>query len=192
MLSHETTDKQQVERFTVYCHTNRITGKRYVGWTSTSLHQRWLGHVGESTKTTNQNRIFYNAIRKHGSSDDIWAHEILEELDSEEAAKASEKKWIAHFNTNACSTGSGYNMTDGGDGASGRIHSSETKAKISKSLQGNKCGSGNKNRVWSEESRKKVSETLTGRKRSPEERKKLSEAMRRRWAEKKAKNENLL
>jgi hypothetical protein len=35
-------------RFTIYCHTNKVNGKRYVGQTVCSMEKRWSEHVTHS------------------------------------------------------------------------------------------------------------------------------------------------
>lgn len=90
--------------FIVYCHINLTNGKRYVGWTSKSISQRWREHVG--SKST-----FGRAIRKHGQR--VWVHITLDQCASKDDAKLKEIQWIERFG----SFRRGYNMTTGGDGA---------------------------------------------------------------------------
>lgn len=56
------------------------------------------------------------------------------------------------------------NLTDGGQGTSGRIISNETRLKMSKSSKGNKRSVG---RVLSEETKKKIGDAHRGKKRKP-------------------------
>jgi len=68
------------------------------------------------------------------------------------------------------------NLTDGGQGTSGRVISNETRLKMSKSSKGNKRSVG---RVLSEETKKKIGDAHRGVKRKPftlETRLKMSEA----------------
>lgn len=108
----------------VYKHTNRVTNKSYVGWTSKTIDERWAAHlraVSEGSST-----MFHNSIRSHGS--DVWDHEILEECSSHEDAKNAEKKWIALLETYAFDfPDKGYNMTRGGDGLSGEAVSNSNR-----------------------------------------------------------------
>lgn len=110
--------------FIVYCHTNKFNGKRYIGWTKYTMLERWKDHCNCALGRHKQ-LLMSHAIRKYGTSDDVWTHEILETMSTIEGAKRAEILWIAHFNTNACNGGIGYNMTDGGDGHCGFKHSAK-------------------------------------------------------------------
>lgn len=60
-----------------------------------------------------------------------------------------------------------FNLTDGGEGQAGLIHTPETKARISKGLIGNKNGLNSKSRTGqthSPEAKEKISKSLTGKK----------------------------
>ena len=55
--------------YTVYCHTNKINGKRYVGITKQKPETRWNNGKGYSTQ------YFKRAIDKYGWEE--FTHEIL-------------------------------------------------------------------------------------------------------------------
>lgn len=126
--------------FIVYLHTNRINGKRYVGWAivkpGQSYHdammRRWNTHCKNP-----RGDLFARAIRKHG--EDAWDHEILEVMRTREGVKHAEKLWIAQRQTCAFEPGHhGYNMTHGGDGGGmlGHVPSQEHRKKLSAALVG--------------------------------------------------------
>lgn len=117
--------------YTVYCHTNTINGKKYVGITKQTMEARWKSHVyaALNPKGKNCTFLFPKAIRKYGK--DAFAHEVLEVCDSLEGANAAEQKWIDQLKTTDPSLG--YNMEPGG-GASGP-RSPEMKAKVSAALK---------------------------------------------------------
>jgi hypothetical protein len=48
-------------RFTFYCHTNRVNGKRYVGQTVDTMEGRWKEHVSAARQNRGA-RIFGAAI----------------------------------------------------------------------------------------------------------------------------------
>lgn len=128
--------------YCVYCHTNKINGKRYVGITKQKPEKRW-GNGHNYVK----NPVFYNALKKYGWEE--FSHEILYWGLSEKDAKDKEKhlisKWLLTDREH------GYNMSPGGEGA-GSI-SAETRLKISKAKKGQKL---------SDKSKKKMSLSRTG------------------------------
>lgn len=92
--------------YTVYCHVNKINGKRYVGITKQKPEKRWNNGEGyiESPR-------FYNAIKKYGWHN--FSHEILYTDLSEDEAKQKEVDLIAEWNLNDDTFG--YNISKGGD-----------------------------------------------------------------------------
>lgn len=94
----------------IYCITNKINGKIYVGQ-SINIEQRWKAH---RTKPYNPNdpqydSFFYRAIRKYGIEN--FEFSILEQC-SEELLDERECYWIDKLN----SFSAGYNLTPGGGG----------------------------------------------------------------------------
>ena len=71
---------------------------------------------------------------------------LKQNLTEEEAFK-HEKYMIAVFGRIDLGTGILHNRTDGGEGASGNIHTEETRRKISEKNKGKKFGSFIKNKV---------------------------------------------
>ncbi|EPY6472255.1 NUMOD3 domain-containing DNA-binding protein [Clostridium sporogenes] len=187
--------------YTVYMHTNKINGKKYIGITSQKAENRWA--KGEGYKY----QLFYRAIKKYGWNNFI--HEILKTELTEEQAKAEEIKLISLYGTT--NKEKGYNVGLGGEGMFGnkftetikrKISNShkgkemptktketlrevnkgnkyclgkkvpkEVKNKISKSLKGNKNSLGVNH---TEETKKKMSEKAKGRKHTEETKKKIS------------------
>lgn len=91
----------------VYCHTNKINSKRYIGITNRTIAQR-SGTNGVNYKNGTR---FYNAILKYGW--DNFTHEILEENLTREEASKREKYYIKLYNTT--DDRFGYNICTGGD-----------------------------------------------------------------------------
>lgn len=154
--------------YTVYCHTNKINGKKYVGITSKKPEARWQNGTGYKTQ------MFGKAIEKYGWEE--FAHEILFTGLTEKEAKEKEIELIKKWNTN--SPECGYNLTVGGDGTVGYFHSDASKRKMSEAH----CGL-----LQSEETREKHRQALSGIKRSEETKAKMSEYAKNRSEEHKEK-----
>jgi len=168
--------------YIVYCHTNCKNGKPYFGWAIVepgqtyhdAMMRHWKAHCANQ-----RNDLFARAIRKWGSKDDVWQHEVIEVMRTREGIKHAKKLWIAQRHTCAFDPGGhGYNMTRGGDGGGmlGHVPSQQHREKISKALIG---------KPKSETARKKMSIAKTGerhpnwgKKRPPEVGQKVSLALR--------------
>ena len=172
--------------YCVYCHTNKINGKKYIGITSMSVNKRWQNGNGYKN-----NRHFNGAIQKYGWEN--FEHKIIFNNLTKEEAEAQEKFLIKLYQTN--DRFFGYNISNGGE-AKGK-HSKETKENLSKLAKERyrkeknpmynrkhtkeakqKMSKALKGRTISEEQRKKLSASLKGRKVSQETRKKLSKALK--------------
>jgi group I intron endonuclease len=109
----------------IYKATNTITGKSYVGYSS-NFHRRKIAH---KTKSKNGSKYhFHNSIRKYGFDSIDW--EILYEGND---ALTQETRFIKEHDT----FHNGYNLTEGGEGASGWKHTKEAKEKIAEASKGN-------------------------------------------------------
>lgn len=112
--------------WTVYQHINKINGKRYIGITCRKVEDRWQCGMGYKTQP------FYRAIQKCGW--DGFEHIIVKSDLPEQCAKTLEKILIFKYDTN--NPINGYNITNGGDGICGYVHSKEAKLKMSKAKKG--------------------------------------------------------
>ncbi|PWC92936.1 GIY-YIG nuclease family protein [Azospirillum sp. TSO5] len=99
----------------LYCVTNTVNGKRYIGITYIPLEKRWKQHLYEAFGLESQ-RALYCAIRKYGA--ESFTVELLELLNDWGEAGEREKHYIRLFDT-MCNGGHGYNMTAGADGVLG-------------------------------------------------------------------------
>jgi group I intron endonuclease len=113
----------------VYCATNLINGKKYIGYTTKKLSERIKIHMYKSNSKTNKHYfyLFPLAIRKYGIENFKW--EVLCECSSIDECHKMEIFYIKSINT---ISPNGYNLTEGGNGG---IQSEETKIKISESLK---------------------------------------------------------
>ena len=148
-----------VKKYCIYCYTNKINGKQYIGQTCRTLKER-AGSDG--CHYIMKNGAFGNAIKRYGWSN--FVPEILEDGLSLEQANEREQYWIAELNTLAPN---GYNLDKGGLNKS--THES-TKQKISK----------NNARYWkgkhlSDEAKEKLRQFNIGRKHSEESKRRRKE-----------------
>lgn len=180
--------KKEITMWTVYSHTNKITGNIYIGITSTKPKIRW-GCKGSKYKDSPK---FWNAIQKYGW--DNFEHTILFENLSEDEAKAKEIELISTYKRLNIS----YNISNGGDGVTGipgsmtgKKHKDQTKLLISKKLKGRispmkghkltdehkkKIGDANRGKPMPQHIRKKLLECHLGIKLSDDIKRKMSEA----------------
>ena len=97
----------------IYCYTNKINGKRYVGQTSKTLKTRHNQHVKSSynEKSNDYNVPFHSAIRKYGI--DNFELEILHIVD-EYSIDMTEIFYIEYFDTLAKNGKGAINGRNGG------------------------------------------------------------------------------
>lgn len=91
-------------KYCVYCHTNKINGKKYIGITKLSPQKRWQNGEGY------RGMIFGRAIKKYGW--DAFLHEILYVNLSKDEACTKEVELIKKYRT--CNPKYGYNQSPGG------------------------------------------------------------------------------
>lgn len=101
--------------------------------------------------------------------------QIVEDNLTNDEAMALEIELIAKYGRKDLGTGILRNMTNGGEGSSGRVYSQETIEKIRE---------GNRGKVQSEETKLKRAESLRGTRRTQEQRQRQSEAAKKRWSKK--------
>lgn len=107
--------------YTIYIITNSINEKAYVGQTKRTIAERWKSHLNDAARENNI--LFYNAIRKHGS-DVFTCHEILT-VETKQEADAAERRWI--FLSQSYDRRFGYNCTFGGEGT---VPTDDTRLKM--------------------------------------------------------------
>lgn len=178
-----------MKKFYIYKYYDPIRGEYiYIG-KGTGFRKKH--HLRRSDKHPLTQRIAW--IRANGAEPIIESTNV----DSEEIAISEEIRLIAEIGRKDLGKGPLLNLTDGGDGKSGRKHSDETKKKISESLKG-KCGHPlseehkkaisdahrGKSVIVTDEIRRKISESKIGKKRKPfseETRARMRESSRLRW-----------
>ena len=114
--------------YSIYRAINLLTNKVYIGFDSKwpkRKHQHKFSAIYENDTSI----IFYNAIRKYGWENFSW-EVIYQSLDKEHTLKFMEPFFIKEYNSYVgFKNHNGYNMTIGGDGCPGMIHSVKTKQK---------------------------------------------------------------
>jgi hypothetical protein len=150
--------------------------KNYIGLT-TSLEQRTKEH--KKYAKYGNTRILYNALRKYGMEDTFELAEI-DTADTLEELCEKEIGYILKYNSYYMN-GNGYNMTYGGEGTFGYIHTEEYKQKMSEII---------KKHFENPEARQKNSEAQKKRFENPEEIQKNREAQIKRFDDPEARVKN--
>lgn len=93
----------------IYCITNTINGKKYIGKTSNSVEKRFNEHLHDCHRRKMEKRPLYSVINKYGKE-----HFIVETIEKcpKEIVNEREIYWIDFYNTYK----NGYNTTRGGEG----------------------------------------------------------------------------
>lgn len=157
----------------VYCVTNLVNGKRYIGQTTMPLARRWSAHCGANVSC----RALSAAIRKYGRG-----HFTIEQIDAATTRDQLDKMeclYIARFGT--MDRALGYNLREGGNTST---PSDESRKRMSKAKTGTtmpeaqrmKISAALKGRVKSAEHNARVSAAKSGKPLSEEHRSKLSAA----------------
>lgn len=146
----------------VYLARNAINKKIYIGYTNQTLGRRITAHLS-AAKTKENDRYFYNAIKKYGKDNFLWT--ILFLSNDQSKLKEIERECIKLYESN--NRLFGYNLTTGGEGAS---LNTEIKSKISrKAKERNLFGKRNPffGKSHSKETRQKLSRVRSGKRWSP-------------------------
>ena len=151
--------------YSVYCHTNMINGKRYVGITRNKPIRRW--GCGRHYKGCS---YFYSAIEKYGWNN--FKHEILAEgLTADEACEL-ETHYISVWNLTDHRFG--YNLHGGG--MINKHVSQETREKLRKSHLGQVAW--NKGVPMTPEANERMHSRFRGTKHTEEHKKRIGDTLR--------------
>ena len=182
-VQKDTTDNDK--RWCVYCHTSP-SGKKYIGITGENNPERRWGLTGNGYLRRKPNGEFQqpviaNAVFKYNNWNE-WKHEILLSNLIKEEAEEKEIAFIELYNTRNPTCG--YNITPGGNVASGedhpmygKHHTQEAKDKMSKTRIEKGLGVGLLNPNYGKSQKEWMSEEGYGR-----WIKEISEASKRNWA----------
>lgn len=81
----------------IYCITNLINNKRYVGKTTQLIEERFREHCKDSQKERCEKRPLYDAMNKYGIEN--FKVECLEEIDDPAILSEREIYWIKELGT---------------------------------------------------------------------------------------------
>lgn len=178
-MDHELWESENV----IYCYTNKINGKRYVGQTIQKLRKRHGQHLSGK-------QLIDKKLKQYGVEN--FKLEVLHLADMY-SIDMLEKHYIIYLNT-IVKNGEGYNIASGGSNGNIWINKTdeeieEIKRKMSEAKKGKYIGENNHSfgKRKSEEHKRKISKTLKekfskeknpffGRKHSEESKRKISEA----------------
>ena len=112
----------------IYKATNLINKKCYIGKSEYSIEKRINEHYNRKS-----NSYFHHSLKKYGKDNFEWS--IIKECDNVPLLNILETFMIMVHHTFVDE--GGYNLTWGGEGCSGLIHTEETKKKISETHKAN-------------------------------------------------------
>ncbi len=158
--------------YSIYCATNKINGKRYIGFDS-SWPQRQLDHH-KNSRYAYRTEALYHAIRKHGWDAFDW-NVIYQSPDKSHTKNEMESYFIVEYNTHV-DDGCGYNMTSGGDGGNRMSAAARAKMGWSRGLKLDPCSQERRDAIsaakkaqrlkWSEADKERIRQTRLGSKAS--------------------------
>lgn len=117
--------------YEIYLITNLINNKKYIGQTKSTIgyQNRFKQHC-DIARNGKRKALIHKAIDKYGAEN--FKIELIAENIPEDRIDYWECYWINKFNTFS-PNGCGYNMTIGGQGVHGYLHTKEDLIKISES-----------------------------------------------------------
>ena len=149
--------------FYIYKITNKINNKIYIG-KSKNPNFRFKRHLyvaNHPNTGLNQFQPIHAAIVKYGKEN--FSLDIIDECSSETEIFKKEIYWISYYKSNmTIYPNTGYNLTNGGEGASGLSPSLETRYKISLANSG--INNGMAERTHSIETKRNMSISQSTRK----------------------------
>lgn len=115
-------EENNKEKYFVYCHTNKINSKKYIGITSLKKPEYRWGVNGYGYRFQN----FYKAIKKYGWSN--FEHEILYSNLTQKDAFEKEIELIEKYKTNQKEFG--YNISVGGEASNKGLFNNSLSTKV--------------------------------------------------------------
>ena len=159
--------------YTIYKITNNLNDKSYIGFDS-NYPNRIRDHKKGYLKITDKTCVFYKALKKYGW-DNFSCSIVYQSKDKTHTLKIMENYFICEYRTyvgfNDCN---GYNLTLGGEGTIGFIHSEDWKKNHSNMMRGRK---------FTKEHKTNISLALKGKPKSKEhtEKSRISNSGKNNW-----------
>ena len=145
----------------LYLVTNIIDGTMYVGKTARTIADRWNDHLSRVRRGSEFH--LHRAIRKYGVENFTIEPLVLLESDfSDEVSLNDGERLMIRLLRKSSRL---YNLTDGGEGASGWIPSDETRHKMREAHKG---------KTFTGEHRRKIGDAQRGKQVSEQERQRLN------------------
>lgn len=99
----------------IYCITNDVTGKQYVGQTSSTVRKRFNDHLRCGKSDENTTSLLYRAMRKYGVEHfSVETIEVVSGSSREELKSILNDREVFHIATLNTYKPNGYNLTEGG------------------------------------------------------------------------------
>ena len=138
----------------IYRFKNNINGKVYIGQTTKSVRKRVIQHMTNSRPWVKTKKSYFaNALNKYGFEN--FTFDVIERCNNQQELDNRERYWIAYYNSN--NKKYGYNIDSGGN-------------------------SGKKRKPLSEEHKQKLLLANLGRKKSDQEKARISSAIKARFS----------
>ena len=119
----------------LYLIRNLINNKIYIGKTEDRFIERYWHHIWKLNNQTHDNKYLQKSWNKYGEYN--FSFEAIYILNKDDNINQLEIDYIKKYKLQKPGV---YNMTDGGDGAKGRILSEEHKRKIGEKNRTNMIG----------------------------------------------------
>ena len=100
----------------IYCITNTVNGKQYIGQTKRTVEERWKQHIGNALSNQNKKYAIHLAMIKYGTENfSIFCLEKITKISESALKEKLNEQEIYYINLLSTIVPNGYNLTKGGD-----------------------------------------------------------------------------